>query len=411
MPVISNMEGYITMVTCKQLLELDILHNAKLVAGRKGIDKVVSWVYAKHTKTITPWVRGGEFILVSGYEYGMDEEGLLQLVEEASMNKISCILIEGGINFKEISSKVIKKADEEGIPLVFVNGVISFLNVTRDISDFILENRYLNKSNISLLDQLLNSSSLSRQEVNQLFYGSGISPDCYFIVGSFSISDNKYTKNMADTIVNLSRSLKKYTGALFEELGHKELYRIIFESVDYLIYSDNEEDLLSIVEDLKKIRTLLDTQQDDYNIYLSFSSVIHDVMNISNGFREASFTGELLHKKLLPKMVKGFSDVGSYQMIFYIEDKKKLLDFRNHYLVELYKVDQESSSQLLETLREYLIQNGNMLQTAKKLFIHRNTLQYRMDKIKAIINIDFNDFIIRRDLQNAFMILDMIPFS
>lgn len=403
------------MVTCKQLLELDILHNVKLIAGRKGLDKIVTWVYAKHTKTITPWVHGGEFLLVSGYEYGMDEDGLLQLLEEAAINKLSGILIEGGINFKEISVKVTKKADEEEIPLFFVNGVISFLDVTRDISDFILENRYINKSNISLLDQMLNSLSLSRQEVNQLFYGAGISPNCYFIVASFSVSDcnpqlNKHDGTRLDTIVRLSRCLQKYTCVLFEELGLKELYRVIYDSVDYLIYADNEEDLLSIVEDLKKIRKRLDSQQDDYNIYLSFSSMIHDVMSILNGFNEASFTAKLLHSKLLPGMVKSFSEIGSYQMMFYIEDKKKLLPFRDRYLKELYKVDLEYSSQLLETLREYLIQNGNMLQTAKNLFIHRNTLQYRMDRIKAITNMELNDFIVRRDLINAFIILDILPF-
>lgn len=404
------------MVTVKQLLELEILHNVKLIAGRKGLDKTVSWVYAKHTKTITPWVHGGEFLLVSGYEAGMDEEGILQLLEEASINKISGILVEGGINFKEISNKVTNKADEEDIPLFFVNGVISFLDVTRDISNFILENRYISKSNISLLDQLLNSSSLSRQEVNQLFYAAGISPDCFFLVASFSISDfdtksNNDAKTRLDTIVRLSRSLNKQVGVLLEQLGLKDLNRVIFDSVDYLLYAKNEEDLLKIVQDLKNIRIRLNAQQYDYNIYLSFSSVIHDVMNILNGFNEASFTGKLLHKKLLPEMVMSFSDIGSYQIIYYIEDKNKLILFRDHYLLELYKVDGEGSSQLLESLKEYLIQNGNMLQTAKNLFIHRNTLQYRLDRIKAIINLDLNDYNTRRDLLNAFLILDIIPFS
>ncbi len=403
------------MVTCKQLLELDILHNAKLIAGRKGLDKIVTWAYAKHTKTITPWVHGGEFILVSGYEFGLDEEGLYQLVEEASMNKLSGVLVEGGINFKEIPVKVIKKADEEEIPLFFVKGVISFLDVTRDISAFILENRYINR-NLSLLDQLLNTTSLSKQEVNQLFYNSGISTNSYFIIASFSISDrnstsNKLSGNRADRIVRFSKSLQKHTNAFFEESGINELYKVNLESVDYLIYADIEEDLLQIAENLKKIRTRLDTQQDDYNVFLSFSSVIDDVMNILNGFNEAYFTGNLLHRKLLPEMVKNFSDIGSYQMMFYIDDKKKLIILRDYYLKELHEVDQEGSSKLLETLREYLIQNGNTLQTAKNLFIHRNTLQYRMDRIKSIINIDVNDFNTRRDLINAFMILDMIPFS
>ena len=64
------------MVTCRQLMELDIFHNIKLKGGRRGLDRTVSWVYAKHTKTITEWVHGGEFILVSGYEYGIDEAEL-----------------------------------------------------------------------------------------------------------------------------------------------------------------------------------------------------------------------------------------------------------------------------------------------------------------------------------------------
>jgi hypothetical protein len=402
------------MVTVRQLLELEILHNAKLIAGRKGLDKIVTWVYAKHTKTITPWVHGGEFLLVSGYEAGMDQDGLFHLLDEASMNKISGILIEGGINFKEISDKVINKAEEEEIPLFFVNGVISFLDVTREISNFIMENIYINKSSTSLLDQLLNSSSLNRQDVNQLLYGAGISPNSCFLVASFSISEcnelNNNTGKNSDTIVQLSRSLQKCIGILFKELGLKEFNRVINNSVDYLIYAKNEGELFPIVENLKKIRTRLNTQQFDCNIYLSFSSVIYDVMDILNGFNEASFTGKILHKRMLPELVMNFSDIGSYQFLYYIEDKQKLIQFRDHYLKELYKVDQETSSQLLESLREYLIQNGNMLQTAKKLFIHRNTLQYRIDRIKVISNLDLNDFNTRRDLMNAFLILDIIPF-
>ena len=107
------------MVTCRQLMELDIFHNVKLKAGRKGLDRAVSWVYAKHTKTITEWVHGREFILVSGYEYGIDEAELLKLIEEAAQNNLSGILVEGGINFKEMPASVIKKADEKELPLFF----------------------------------------------------------------------------------------------------------------------------------------------------------------------------------------------------------------------------------------------------------------------------------------------------
>ena len=59
---------------------------------------------------------GGEFLLVSGYEYAMGEEELLHLIEEAAMNNLSGILVEGGINFKEIPDRVIKRLMKKESP-------------------------------------------------------------------------------------------------------------------------------------------------------------------------------------------------------------------------------------------------------------------------------------------------------
>ncbi|SHJ85688.1 PucR C-terminal helix-turn-helix domain-containing protein [Dethiosulfatibacter aminovorans DSM 17477] len=403
------------MVTCNQLMGLDIFRNVRLVAGRKGLNRAISWVYAKHTKTITPWVQGGEFLLVSGYEHEFDEAELLQLVEEAFMNDLSGILVEGGINFKGISENVVNKANEKEIPLFFVKGVISFLDVTREISDFILENRYLTKKNTSILDQVLNSSSLSHEEKRQLFYSLGIPVNSYFLLGVFSISENQQindqTMERADMMIGFSRKLQKHTGALFDKLKLKELCKVNLESVDYLIYADNEENLMEIADSLKKINASLNLEQDDCDIFLTFSSVMNDGMNILSGLNEAYFTRTLLRKKLFPEMVKSFSDIGSYRMMFYVEDNRKMVLLRNQYLKKLYETDLEGSSQLLETLREYLIQGGNILQTSKNLFIHRNTLQYRLEKIEAITMMDINEFNIKRDFFNAFMILDMFPFE
>jgi carbohydrate diacid regulator len=47
-----------------------------------------------------------------------------------------------------------------------------------------------------------------------------------------------------------------------------------------------------------------------------------------------------------------------------------------------------TSKELLETLQCFINNNGNMTLTSKELHIHRNTLQYRLDKIKEITNKD-----------------------
>lgn len=52
------------------------------------------------------------------------------------------------------------------------------------------------------------------------------------------------------------------------------------------------------------------------------------------------------------------------------------------------KLLENHADSLLETLFTYFEMNGNVSQTAEKLFIHRNTLQYRFRKIKEITGFD-----------------------
>ena len=54
----------------------------------------------------------------------------------------------------------------------------------------------------------------------------------------------------------------------------------------------------------------------------------------------------------------------------------------------LSKLLENHADSLLETLFTYFEMNGNVSQTAEKLFIHRNTLQYRFHKIKEITGFD-----------------------
>lgn len=54
----------------------------------------------------------------------------------------------------------------------------------------------------------------------------------------------------------------------------------------------------------------------------------------------------------------------------------------------LSKLLENQADSLLETLFTYFEMNGNVSQTAEKLFIHRNTLQYRFRKIKEITGFD-----------------------
>lgn len=57
---------------------------------------------------------------------------------------------------------------------------------------------------------------------------------------------------------------------------------------------------------------------------------------------------------------------------------------------QLIECDKKDGRNLAETLYQYLL-NGNTAATASAMFIHRNTLLYRLNLINEIVNIDYND--------------------
>ncbi len=66
-------------------------------------------------------------------------------------------------------------------------------------------------------------------------------------------------------------------------------------------------------------------------------------------------------------------------------------DFQeNHDLLDHYKKlkEYDKKKELIETLTVYIEENGEGSTAAKKLFIHRNTLSYRLDKIQSITGKD-----------------------
>ncbi|MCH4009315.1 PucR family transcriptional regulator [Companilactobacillus sp.] len=70
--------------------------------------------------------------------------------------------------------------------------------------------------------------------------------------------------------------------------------------------------------------------------------------------------------------------------------------------------DEEHDTELLPTLLNYLEQDGNLAHTSDALFIHRNTLHNRLNRIKEITAVDLKDANTRFKLMCSFKIKEYV---
>jgi len=102
-----------------------------------------------------------------------------------------------------------------------------------------------------------------------------------------------------------------------------------------------------------------------------------------------------------------FTDLGVYSILFRLQGADELHEFYSRTLGPLVRYDASHNTQLVETLDAFFANLGNVSQTAESLFLHRNSLLYRLERIGDITDLDLNDPDDRFSLQLA---LRMRPF-
>ncbi|WP_181149772.1 helix-turn-helix domain-containing protein [Arthrobacter sp. MYb227] len=96
------------------------------------------------------------------------------------------------------------------------------------------------------------------------------------------------------------------------------------------------------------------------------------------------------------------TDIGSYVALLDFIDRRTLHSFRDTLLGPLLDWDRDHGSDLVTTLRTFLENGGRWRQTARELFVHHNTLKYRISRISTLTGQDLDTMSSRVDFTLAF---------
>ena len=86
-----------------------------------------------------------------------------------------------------------------------------------------------------------------------------------------------------------------------------------------------------------------------------------------------------------------FDRMGLYRMLYMVEDRKLLRDLSDKPLSPLIEYDREHNGEYLTTLEAYLRCGGSIKAMSEEMFVHRNTILYRMANIKKLLNSSLED--------------------
>lgn len=387
-------------VTCNDLSELKSFSSIRLLAGEKGLSRAITWPHIGQTTEISPWVHGGELLFITGIEHSQDM--LPGILDECIRNNLAGLVILVGSEYiEEVPPELVEQADVAEFPLFAMPFQLKLVDVMKEIADLIIRDKLERKKEEDILDRLLFASEGDVPELMRLLFSEGRPQELFCFVCMFGLSLNK--RDFAGAVERLQyhvlslcsvKNLKIYT--LIQG------YRVV--CLVAALSRKKADEAVAYIEASRDVVSLLCGDDD---VVLAFGRVYSGSRDVRKSCREAFSAMELAEK------VGGFCVVhhkrlGIYNLLLHMENSDVLREYYHDFLDPLLEYDRENNASLVATLKGYLMCNGNITKTAQEIFVHRNTLLYRLNQIRDLTGWELEDARTRMNLLASILIREYL---
>jgi purine catabolism regulator len=142
----------------------------------------------------------------------------------------------------------------------------------------------------------------------------------------------------------------------------------------------------------------------ELEIAVGVSRICEDYSQLPLAYREAKESLEIGRNLDPLASVYCYWDLGVYQILTKLKDMPELKEYYQAILGKFDQLDTLTRSELLKTLEAYFSANGNIFKAAQNLYLHRNSMKYRLKRIQDILGVDLGDSEICFNLQLALKI-------
>ena len=176
--------------------------------------------------------------------------------------------------------------------------------------------------------------------------------------------------------------------------------KILSDKNDDYIINISEQDVVIVkeledgctIEDLEATAMdILKQAQTEFAAKLLFgiSSIVEKLKDLARAYKEARIALEVGKVFDIEHPVMSYENLGIGRLIYQLPTT--LCEI---FLQEVFKKGSLESldRETLMTVQSFFENNLNVSETSRKLFVHRNTLVYRLDKIKKLTGLDLREF-------------------
>lgn len=156
---------------------------------------------------------------------------------------------------------------------------------------------------------------------------------------------------------------------LVKELGEKETYEDLEKTAQVIVDMLNTEAMA--------------------RVHVAFGTIIKEIKEVSRSYKEAKMAMDVGKIFYSDKKVMAYSNLGIGRLIYQLP-----LPLCKMFIKEIFaeNTPDRFDEETLTTINKFFENNLNVSETSRQLYIHRNTLVYRLDKLQKSTGLDLRVF-------------------
>lgn len=366
-------------VTLRDVLELEIMKDFKVIAGSKGLSSQVRMVeildfeFVQEGEHYREKVFDGDSLVVSSLLFAKDDPALvLDAVKKLRALNVKALAYKP-VFFQQLPKEVLEYAEKHDFLILefghdeFFEPIITSVNelVEKDHSAGLTE---------SLFEEMLarkfskEDAEIARDKINPL-----LRPEVVAVCMKIEDVDEDGVRE----IIRRGRPDSRLASKTFVGKCRDKLM---------IILSQDERNLPRFKALFKDVEVAYGLEGRNYTIGIS------TVRHITDGF------DRMIHQAFWTEMVAEierepmvfYKNLGVYKLIISDIHSYAMVEYMENYLGPLFE-DEEKDHELLHTAVEYILAKGDAAKAAEQLFCHKNTIRYRIGKLQEKLDSRANE--------------------
>jgi len=208
-----------------------------------------------------------------------------------------------------------------------------------------------------------------------------------------------------DAVVLITKQIQMKDKASQDVTYLKLLFRSVFEQNGFAVFFVEKRNEITFIllnnrekKNLKdRIKKAIESIQDSEfirkqastKLLIAAGKFIDSVSDVHKSYQTAKETLKIQQKMTNKQIYYFYEDLHLYRLISQMNKYTDLQELASEYLQPVIQYDHKYNAKLLETLKAYLECNGSKQETSNKLFIVRQTLYHRLQKLENLLGEDF----------------------